>query len=113
LSLAKLTALASGSPSEQVESVLARLDHAASVVIAQEQLPKTVLEAHGFDAKKMRVMSPRELIEVRIVYSKLKNSEFSVVCRSTICFTDLDEASEILSKFSLPKSMKDTVDVDL
>jgi hypothetical protein len=47
-----------------VESVLTRLDHAASVVIAQEQLPKIVLEAHGFDAKKMRVMSPRELIEV-------------------------------------------------
>lgn len=64
LSLAKLTVLASGPRSDQVESVLTRLDHAASVVIAQEQLPKIVLEAHGFDAKKMRVMSPRELIEV-------------------------------------------------
>jgi hypothetical protein len=28
---------------------------------------------------------------------------------STVCFTDLDQGSEILSRFSLPKSMKHTV----
>jgi hypothetical protein len=65
LSLAKLTALASGSGSDQVDSVLSRLDHAMSVVVAQEQLPKPVLEANGFDPRSMRVMSPRELIEVK------------------------------------------------
>jgi hypothetical protein len=36
-----------------------------SVVVAQEQLPKPVLEANGFDPRSMRVMSPRELIEVK------------------------------------------------
>jgi hypothetical protein len=28
---------------------------------------------------------------------------------TTVCFTDLDQGREILSKFSLPKSMKHTV----
>ncbi len=31
----------------------------------------------------------------------------------TVCFTDIDQGSEILSKFSLPKSMKHTVEQGL
>ena len=65
LSLAKLTALASGSSGDQLEPVLSRIDHAMSVVVAQEQVPKAVLEQNGFEPRTMRVMSARELIEVQ------------------------------------------------
>ncbi len=30
----------------------------------------------------------------------------------TVCFTDLDQGREIISKFSYAKSMKNTVDID-
>ena len=65
MSLAKLTALASGSSGDQLEPVLSRIDHAMSVVVAQEQVPKAVLEQNGFEPRTMRVMSARELIEVQ------------------------------------------------
>ena len=65
LSLAKLTALASGRSSDELDPVLSRLDDAMSVVVAQEQLPKNVMRVNGWlDSKIVRVMSARELIEV-------------------------------------------------
>ena len=65
LSLAKLSALASGSDSDSLDPVLSRIDDAMSVVVAQEQLPKPVLRDSGLTSKIMRVLSPREIIEVK------------------------------------------------
>jgi len=80
LSLAKLSALASEEPEE---SALSSAERQLEVVLAQEQLPKSLLSAHGLldeegrkknvaeEASKVRVLSPRELIEVRIYYNGL------------------------------------------
>jgi hypothetical protein len=37
---------------------------------------------------------------------------YDELVKSTVCFTDLDHGSDILSRFSLPKSMKHTVDYE-
>ena len=42
------------------------LDTLLNVVTAQEQLPRSVLDAYGFDADTMRVFTPRELLELYI-----------------------------------------------
>lgn len=63
-SLAKLSALASGAEMNEMDSKLSRIDEAMTVVVAQEQLPKPVLDAFGFDPRNMRVMSAVELIEL-------------------------------------------------
>ena len=80
LSLAKLTALASGSSNDQLEPVLSRIEHAMSVVVAQQQVPKQVLEQNGLDPKTMRVMSPRELIEVHIVFENWTSKKQTLGC---------------------------------
>jgi len=68
LSLAKLSALASDEPDERVESSLKILNSELSVISAQEDLPKCVLDSvdAGNDASKMKVLSPRDLIELYI-----------------------------------------------
>jgi hypothetical protein len=44
--------------------------------------------------------------------SKLNSPNLlSQIPNHTVCFTDLDHGSEILSRFSLPKSMKHSVDL--
>ncbi len=72
LSLAKLSALASGDdevePSEMsgaaVSALVERVEHGLSTVAAQEQLPTAAIEAVGEKRDTMRVLTPREIIEV-------------------------------------------------
>jgi len=64
LSLAKLAALA-GDDDEREERV-AGVDQEMCLVAAQEQLPTSVLSQFGFDRESMRVLTPREMIELYI-----------------------------------------------
>jgi hypothetical protein len=41
----------------------------------------------------------------------LSDISLEVHLKHTVCFTDLDQGSEIISKFKLPKSMKHTVSI--
>jgi len=65
LSLAKLTALAC-EDSETRAQQLAMVDQEMCLVAAQEQLPTQVLGQFGFDRENMRVLSPREMIELYV-----------------------------------------------
>lgn len=68
LSLAKLSTLASDEPEERVESSLKILNSELNIISAQENLPKSVLDSvdAGDDASKMKVLTPRDLIELYI-----------------------------------------------
>ena len=63
MSLAKLSALAADE-NEASDDLINTVEHHLSVITAQEQLPKSVREAFNFDKETMRVLTPRELIEV-------------------------------------------------
>ena len=63
LSMAKLTALA-GDDSETRAQQLAMVDQEMCLGAAQEQLPTQVLGQFGFGMENMRVLSPREMIEL-------------------------------------------------
>ena len=65
LSLAKLAALANPE-SETREEKIAAVDQEMCLVAAQEQLPTSVLSQFGFDRSNMRVLTPREMIELYI-----------------------------------------------
>jgi len=65
LSLAKLTALAC-EDSETRAQQLAVVEQEMCLVAAQEQLPTQVLGQFGFDRENMRVLSPREMIELYV-----------------------------------------------
>jgi hypothetical protein len=65
LALAKLSALASDEQDEHIAEAVDSLEHHTNVVTAQEQLPKCILEEYGFEKEAMRVLTPRELIEVQ------------------------------------------------
>jgi len=64
LSLAKLSLLAG--EGEEEGGALGHVEKELSLVAAQEQLPDTVLGHYGFDKEAMRVLSPREMIELYI-----------------------------------------------
>lgn len=64
LSLAKLSALASDWDDNVIESKVNDIEEQLNVVNAQEELPSDVLDSYGFEKESMRVLSPRELIEV-------------------------------------------------
>jgi len=66
LSLAKLAILASDVPDQELQSQLDVVEQDMSLVAAQEQLPSSVLGQFGFDRESMRVLSPREMIELYI-----------------------------------------------
>ena len=75
LSLAKLSNLCadtnedemSGKEEKDLNDALHLIDHEMNIITAQEQLPKSILDAYGFEsADQMKVLGPRHLIEVRI-----------------------------------------------
>lgn len=65
LSLAKLSALASGESDSLIAREVEEIEHQMNVLTAQEQLPAHVLDEYGFEKDNMRVLTPREIIEVR------------------------------------------------
>jgi len=65
LSLAKLTALACDDDETRGRQ-LAMVEQEMCLVAAQEQLPTQVLGQFGFDRDSMRVLSPREMIELYV-----------------------------------------------
>ena len=65
LSLAKLSALAGPAGGERDERVQ-ELEQEMCLVAAQEQLPTSVLSQFGFDRENMRVLTPREMIELYV-----------------------------------------------
>jgi len=65
LSLAKLTALACEDDVLKATQ-LAKIEQEMCLVAAQEQLPTQVLGQFGFDRENMRVLSPREMIELYV-----------------------------------------------
>ena len=67
LSLAKLhliTEARLGAGADSVASELGRMEAELDLLMHQEQLPATVLQAFGLDPNTMRVLSAQELIEV-------------------------------------------------
>ena len=64
LSLAKLSILASDESEDYIAQELEEIEHQMNVLTAQEQLPSHVLDEYGFDKETMRVLKPREIIEV-------------------------------------------------
>jgi len=77
LSMAKLSALASDGDDDITAPILDSVEHQLITVAAQEQMPRLVLTAHGLldegsgqvegppdDPAKVKVFTPRELIEV-------------------------------------------------
>ena len=65
LSLAKLAALALDD-NEVMDEKVAKVDQEMCLVAAQEQLPTSVLSQFGFDRESMRVLTPREMIELYV-----------------------------------------------
>ncbi|XP_023336022.1 nuclear pore complex protein Nup133 [Eurytemora carolleeae] len=63
LSLAKLAALAG---EEDFEDVFPQIEQEVMLVKSQEQLPVSVIEQFGLDHNNMRVLTPREMIEMYI-----------------------------------------------
>ena len=68
LSIAKLANLCADSDDndKNLSDSLSVIDHEMNIISAQEQLPKSILEAYGFESDKMKVLSPRHLIELYI-----------------------------------------------
>ncbi len=74
LSLAKLSALASGGDNDDdeamdcgdsvVSNILDSVQDQLNIVTAQEQLPSSILEKMGINKESMKVLTPREIIEV-------------------------------------------------
>ncbi len=74
LSLSKLSALAAGTDTEGINDFLSNLDEEMNMMVLQDQLPEEVLDEFGLDRKFMRVLTPRELIEV-VIFSNGVNLE--------------------------------------
>eukprot|EP00095_Tigriopus_kingsejongensis_P004237 maker-scaffold711_size108467-snap-gene-0.25 protein:Tk04237 transcript:maker-scaffold711_size108467-snap-gene-0.25-mRNA-1 annotation:"hypothetical protein LOTGIDRAFT_233315" len=66
LSLAKLSALAAEESDDTILSAVQEVEDQLTVIAAQEQLPKCVLEAFNFNLSTMHVLSVREIIELYI-----------------------------------------------
>ena len=69
LSIAKLSNLCANTTDGEnnADEALNLIDHEMNLINAQEQLPKSILEAYGFDSSdQMKVLSPRQLIELYI-----------------------------------------------
>ncbi|KYQ46946.1 hypothetical protein ALC60_14035 [Trachymyrmex zeteki] len=62
LSLAKLALLASDESEDKVMDCVKTIDNELTLIAYQEDLPAQVLTAYGYDIKKLRVLTPRELI---------------------------------------------------
>ena len=69
LSIAKLSNLCAepNDDGNNLDDALNLIDHEMNIITAQEQLPKSILEAYGFDSSdNMKVLGPRHLIELYI-----------------------------------------------
>ncbi|XP_059094944.1 nuclear pore complex protein Nup133-like [Tigriopus californicus] len=66
LSLAKLAALASDESDENILKSVNDVEDQLMVLDAQEQLPKSVMDAFKFDSESMHVLAAREIIELYI-----------------------------------------------
>ncbi|KYN19289.1 hypothetical protein ALC57_08466 [Trachymyrmex cornetzi] len=62
LSLAKLALLASDESEDKVVDCVKTIDNELTLIAYQEDLPAQVLTTYGYDIKKLRVLTPRELI---------------------------------------------------
>ncbi|KAG5319781.1 NU133 protein, partial [Acromyrmex heyeri] len=62
LSLAKLALLASDESEDKVVDCVKTIDNELMLIAYQEDLPTQVLTTYGYDIKKLRVLTPRELI---------------------------------------------------
>jgi len=90
LSLAKLSLL--GADHED-QHLLQQIDQELMLVQSQEQIPRGVIEQFGLDATTMRVLSPREMIEM---YIGEENSQADCIefikALDLLNYLDLDEA---------------------
>jgi len=66
LSLSKLAVLASDASDEDLSTAIENIEAESNLILAQEQLPRAVLDSFGFDRGNMRVFTPREMIEMYI-----------------------------------------------
>ncbi|KAJ8683493.1 hypothetical protein QAD02_019285 [Eretmocerus hayati] len=64
LSLAKLAFLASDEPEKKILNSVDKIDCDLNLIAHQEDVPVHVLEIYGYDADKLRVLSPSELINL-------------------------------------------------
>lgn len=68
LSLAKLALLASDEPEDKVVDSAKMIDNELALIAYQEDLPTQVLTTYGYDIEKLRVLAPRELIMVHMLF---------------------------------------------
>lgn len=66
LSLAKLALLASDEHPQKVEDAVSVMNRDLDLVVYQEELPEVVLSSYGYDVERLRVLTPTELIKVRL-----------------------------------------------
>ncbi|CAH1791718.1 unnamed protein product [Owenia fusiformis] len=76
LSLGKLAALASDEPPPSVQDEIEGLNDELELILHQEMLPETVVQGLGMDPEDMRVLPPKELIEVYVSEANCEANEF-------------------------------------
>lgn len=74
LSLSKLMLLSSDETEGVIEEKVSDIDSELDLVTHEEDIPESVLVAYGYDASKLRVMTPSEIIKVCIISKYLKIS---------------------------------------
>lgn len=66
LSLAKLALLASDEHPQKVDEAVSVMNRDLDLVVYQEELPEVILSSYGYDVERLRVLTPTELIKVRL-----------------------------------------------
>ncbi|KAK0083764.1 hypothetical protein PV325_008252 [Microctonus aethiopoides] len=62
LSLSKLSLLCSNESEDEIAEAASRINNELELIAHQEDLPDNVLQTYGYDTKKLRVLTPVELI---------------------------------------------------
>uniref|UniRef100_T1J954 Nucleoporin Nup133/Nup155-like C-terminal domain-containing protein n=1 Tax=Strigamia maritima TaxID=126957 RepID=T1J954_STRMM len=76
LSLSKLTTLVSDQDKKLKDIKIAALNREQELILHQENLPSVVVENFGYDSDNMKVMTPKELIELYICDGNANSNEY-------------------------------------
>ncbi|KAK0162590.1 hypothetical protein PV327_006357 [Microctonus hyperodae] len=76
LSLSKLSLLCSNESEDEIAEAASRINSELELIAHQEDLPDNVLETYGYDTKKLRVLTPVELITLYTCEENSMANEF-------------------------------------
>ncbi|XP_008544817.1 nuclear pore complex protein Nup133 [Microplitis demolitor] len=76
LCLSKLALICSDEIQEEINENCEKIDRELELIAHQEELPADVLEAYGYDTKKLRVLTPVELITLYTCEENLPVTDF-------------------------------------